>query len=635
MAPESKDRAAAEVHTAPELAVPLRAGPLRLVFDRGELRWIRLGEREVLRGIYAAVRDEAWTTVPAVLDDLEIEAEPESFRIRFRARHRRGRIRFDWDGRIEGGPEGRISFRMDGAAGSTFRRNRIGLCVLHPVEECAGRPCIVETTDGDRLEQGFPALVSPHQPFRNVRAILHEVTAGVEVEVRVEGETFETEDQRNWSDASFKTYGTPLHLPYPVEIVEGTRVEQAVSVSLFGVTSAPVRQAAATVPGALPKKRNSTEPVVVRVGVAHGVARPRLGLGGADLAVLGESAASRLRRLRLDHLRADLRLEGAGWKEGLERAAANARAVDAPLELALFLPDDPRAALRGLADRASALRPRVASWLLFRAPDGITAEGDVALARRTLAAVDPSARFGGGTDGHFAEINRRRSSAGSVDRLSFALYPQVHAVDDSTIFENVASLSSVAETMRGFAGGAALGISPVTLRARVDRRPASSRDPGEPPFTDDPRQRTPFAAGWMLRFLAAAAEAGFESLTFFEMVGPRGVMDEGQDFPVLHALADVAAAPEGSVLPTRSRRPERVQAMALRSAGAVHVFLVNVTADPHPVRVDGLSGQVRRATLGHDASRAEAGFEVELAPHEVARLDVSRAESGEAAVRQP
>jgi hypothetical protein len=127
----------------------------------------------------------------------------------------------------------------------------------------------------------------------------------------------------------------------------------------------------------------------------------------------------------------------------------------------------------------------------------------------------------------------------------------------------------------------------------------------------------------MLVFLAAAAEAGFESLTFFELVGPRGVMEGGEAFPVLHALADVAAVPEGFVLPTRSRRPERIQALALRSAQGVRVFLVNVTADLHPVRVDGLSGRVRRAALGDEGPGAEAGFEIELAPHEVARLDVA------------
>jgi D-apionolactonase len=631
MAPESKDPPAADVHTAPDLAVPLRAGPLRLVFDRGELRWIRLGEREVLRGIYAAVREEGWATVPAVLEDLEIEAEPESFRIRFRALHQRGRVRFAWDGRIEGHADGRIAFRMAGAAGSTFRRNRIGLCVLHPVEECAGRPCIVETTDGDRLEQRFPVLVSPHQPFRNVRAILHEVTAGVEVEVRLEGETFETEDQRNWSDASFKTYGTPLHLPFPVEVAEGTRVEQSVSVFLFGVTAAPLRQAAAAVPGALPKRRNSTEPVVVQVAGMPGVARPEIGLGGAALAVLDEPAARVLRPLRLAHLRADLRLDGPGWEEALERAVANARALAVPLELALFLPGDSRPALRRLAARAPGLRPRVASWLLFRAADGTTADGDVAFAREALGDVDPSARFGGGTDRHFAELNRRRSAALGLDRLVFALTPQVHAFDECTIVENVASLRSVSETMRGFAGGAALAITPVTLRPRADPRPASSRDPGEEPFTDDPRQGTPFGAVWTLAFLAAAAEAGFASLTFFELVGPRGVMEGTRAYPVLHALADVSA-PDGLVVPTRSRRPERVRAVALRSAEGVRVFLANLTAESHPVRVEGVAGPVRRASLG-GASPADGGLEIDLAPHELARLDAGPGDDGESPVK--
>src|SRR5512135_3173931 len=117
MAAESADRAAAEVHAAPDLAVPLRAGPLRVVFDRGELRWIRLGEREVLRGIYAAVREVGWATVPARIEDLVVEAEPESFRIRFTARHARGDVRFDWEARLAGTPEGLISYTIDGVAG--------------------------------------------------------------------------------------------------------------------------------------------------------------------------------------------------------------------------------------------------------------------------------------------------------------------------------------------------------------------------------------------------------------------------------------------------------------------------------------------------------------------------------------
>jgi hypothetical protein len=621
MPPEAGDPPDAEVHAAPELAVPLRAGPLRLVFDRGELRWIRLGEREVLRGIYVAVREAGWATVPAEIEDLEIEAEPESFRIRFRARHRRGRVLFAWTGRVVGGADGRIAFAMDGEVASTFRRNRVGVCVLHPAAACAGRPCIVETVDGDRAFSAFPALVAPHQPFRNVRAILHEVSPGVEVEVRMEGETFETEDQRNWSDASFKTYGTPLHLPHPVEVQEGTRISQSVTVTLFGVTEEPVGAAVAAVPGALPRRRNSQEPVIVRLEGAGGLPAPPIGLGGADLAALDGAWAGRLRPLRLRHLRADLRLDGPGWERALERAVANGRLLDAPLELALFLPDDPRPALRDLAARASALGTRVGSWLLFRARDATTDDDLIDPAREALAGVSRKALFGGGSDAHFAELNRRRPSIRGFDVLAFAVNPQVHAFDDATLVENLATLRWTAETARTFAGGASLALSPVTLRPRADPRPSSSRAAGDRPFTDDPRQATTFAAAWTLGFVASAAEAGFASLTFFEIVGPRGVMDASGAFPVFHALADVAALPRAVVLPVRSRRPERVQVLALRSGARMRVFLANVTAEPHPVRLDGLPGGFVRAPLGGATAAGEVGELLELAAHEVARLD--------------
>jgi hypothetical protein len=371
-----------------------------------------------------------------------------------------------------------------------------------------------------------------------------------------------------------------------------------------------VRQAVATVPGALPRKRNSPEPVIVRVDPLRSFPRPAVGLGGAGLVDLAEAEKSHLRPLRLGHLRADLRLESPGWEESLARAAENARAFDAPLELALFLPDEPRAALAEVARHAGRLRPRVASWLVYRAADGVTADGLVALARQALSGVDPAARFGGGADGHFAELNRRRPAPDDLDLLVFALTPQVHAFDDATLFENLGSLRWLADTSRGFAGKASLGISPVTLRSRTGRLP------------DDPRQPTTFAAAWTLAFVAAAAEAGFASLTFFELAGPRGVVAGEEAFPVLRVLHDLAARPEAPVLHARSRRPERVQALAVGSRGKARVFLANVSAEPHPVRVEGLSGRVRHAGLGDAGPGDEGGFEIEIGPGGIARLDV-------------
>jgi hypothetical protein len=612
----------AEIHAAPRLAVPLRAGPLRLVFDRGELRWIRLGEREVLRGIYVAVREPGWATVPGTLEDLVIQAEPDAFRISFASRHRRGDVHFDWEARIEGFHDGRIVYEMDGAAGRTFLRNRIGFCVLHPVAECAGRPCIVETVDGRRREAAFPRLVAPHQPFLDVRSLAHEVAAGVEAEVRMEGDTFETEDQRNWGDESFKTYGTPLARPHPAEIAEGSAVRQRVAVRLIGLTSEPVAQAAATVPGALPKRRNSVEPVVVTVETGAGVPRPAIGLGGGALVTIDEPTAGALRRLGLDHLRADLRCSEAGWEEALDRAAANARLLDVPLELALHLPEPPATALKALARRGAGSPMRVATWLLFGADGLSTPAALLADARRSLGDVSPGARFGGGSDRYFVELNRQRPAPG-LDRVSFSLNPQVHAFDDATLVENLATLPWLAETVRSFAPGAEVSISPATLRPREDARPSSSRRPGEPPFTDDPRQAMPLAAAWTLGLVASAAAAGIASLTLFELVGPRGVIQDGRPFPVFLALADVAGVRDAVVRPSRSRRPERVLVLALRGDRLTRVFLANVTAEGHPVRLEGLTGAIHRARVG-DADRGEeCGAEIELPPHSIVRLDVT------------
>ncbi len=611
------------VAEAPELAIPLRAGPLRLVFDRGALRWIRLGEREVLRAVYFALRAENWVTITPELEGLEIEAEPASFRIRFRARHERGPVKYAWEGRISGRSDGGIEFAVKGEAGSSFLRNRIGLCVLHPVEPCAGRPCIVETVDGDRAESAFPARVAPHQPFRRVRAILHEVTAGVEASVRMEGETFETEDQCNWGDTSFKTYGTPLHLPFPVRVEPGERLEQSVAVSLFGISEEPVEQAAASVPGAFPRKRNSTEPVVLTVTPVEGLRPPAIGLAGAGQLALGQAELERLRPLRLAYLRADLPLDAADWSAQLERAAENAARLGVPLELALFLPRDAQDALAALQARTAALRPKVASWLVYGA-DHVTAEGHVPLARAALAAASPGALFGGGSDVNFAELNRRRPTPGVLDKLVYAFQPQAHAFDDATMVENLGSLRRVADTLRSFSGGVPLGISPATLRPRVDASPRSLRGPGRAPFTDDPRQKTPFAAAWTLGLVASAAEAGLTSLTLFELAGPRGVQDEGGGFPVLDALADVAALEGARVVPARPRRPERIQALALQSGGRVRLFLANVTGEAHPVRVEGLSGKAKRAVLAQPEGE-ESGLELELKAGEVVRLDVALA----------
>ncbi|HLP41387.1 MAG TPA: hypothetical protein VK465_07765, partial [Fibrobacteria bacterium] len=42
----------------------LRAGPLDLLLEQGEIRRVRLGGTEILRRIYLAVRGSDWRTIP-------------------------------------------------------------------------------------------------------------------------------------------------------------------------------------------------------------------------------------------------------------------------------------------------------------------------------------------------------------------------------------------------------------------------------------------------------------------------------------------------------------------------------------------------------------------------------------------
>ena len=48
----------------------------------------------------------------------------------------------------------------------------------------------------------------------------------------MEGDTYEMEDQRNWTDASYKTYVRPLARPWPYTLDAGARLDQAVTLTV-------------------------------------------------------------------------------------------------------------------------------------------------------------------------------------------------------------------------------------------------------------------------------------------------------------------------------------------------------------------------------------------------------------------
>ena len=194
----------------------LSAGPLSAIYSGGALRSITLQGVEVIRGIYFLIRDRNWATPVPEIRDLDIVDTPDRFEVRFAAHclTPSDSQRLVWNGRIDGSAEGGLTFEAEATPDADFVTRRTGFIVLHPLERVVGAAATIEHTDGRIVETTFPDLVDPLQSFFEVRAMTHEPSAGIRATCRMEGGGWETEDHRNWMDASFKTYFRALALPH-------------------------------------------------------------------------------------------------------------------------------------------------------------------------------------------------------------------------------------------------------------------------------------------------------------------------------------------------------------------------------------------------------------------------------------
>ena len=205
----------------------LAMGNITCMYENGNLRYIKYRKEEIIRMIYTAVRDEHWATAPYDIKDEIIEEHEESFSIRYTALYKLNDVHYKASIQIDG-KQNRISFYMKGEALSDFLRNRIGICVHHPIKECAGKEVHITRPDGISEKAVFPVMINPHQAFTKVQKMNWEISSA-NASLELKGDVFETEDQRNWTDYSYKTYSTPLELPFPVQVKKGDTLEQKVS----------------------------------------------------------------------------------------------------------------------------------------------------------------------------------------------------------------------------------------------------------------------------------------------------------------------------------------------------------------------------------------------------------------------
>ena len=577
----------------------LKAGKLNVTYSNGALRYISTDNNELLRMIYAAVRDRNWLTIAPSIEDQKIEKNENSFRISFRCIYKNGEISFSADYVIEGREDNSIAFSMEGTALESFEKNRIGFCVLHPIEGCAGTNCVIAHIDGSLEHSVFPEEISPDQVFRDIKSMKW-IANRVQCQLDFEGDIFETEDQRNWTDASFKTYSTPLSVPFPARLEKGTKICQKVTFNAEGTFNV---------------SGDTGEKIIVKLFPDESFRLPSIGICQSGRSHPMTPAETKIiRSLRFDHYRVDLHLYKSGWQFKAEQGSRESSDIGSQLELALFFNNNIQQELNNFTDWYSRKRLSVASILLFHKDISSTPDN---LARKVipiLRSVNPAVKIATGTNANFAQLNRNRPGETGNDSICFSIHPQEHASDNLTLAENLEGQKYSIMSAQRFAGRKGIFISPVNIQRRFNANKTNieiQHSGPEKPLRIDSRLMSLFGACWTAISLKYLCENGSESITFYETVGENGIFQgefdsrwpeqfpavKGMIFPVFHVFRFLMGNKDLKLIRSRSSRPLSIDCIALTDGKKAKIILVNLSGSVRSVQLECCSGLFRMRTL--------------------------------------
>jgi D-apionolactonase len=573
--------------------IKLSAGDLSMIYQNGSLRYISVHDHEVIRMIYSAVRVKNWLTVEPVITGEVFEIHHRSFKIEYDCLYDSDDINFLAHYTIEGRSDNSVVFTLNGIALKSFEKNRIGFCLLHPVEGCAGETCEITHSNNETEVLEFPYFISPHQPFRDIRSMNWKAGKNF-CRIDFLGDIFETEDQRNWTDASYKTYCTPLDLPFPVRIEKGMKISQSI---VLGVKGSDL------------SSQSNTEWIDITFDPRQKFDIPLIGVGRSSRSEnLSDKESGTLKNVRVDHYRVDLYLFNSDWSKIAECAAAEAQRLEYCLELALFFDDNAADQAAEFINWSSIRMQLISTVLLFHGTELSTPEYFQETVTPLLKYALPGVKIGIGTNANFAELNRGRPGPKNYDYLCYSIHPQEHAADNETLVENLHQGYSV-ESARRFAGGKGIWISPVNIKRRFNANFEAfenhTPDVDFPPQADS-RLMTLFGACWTAGSIKYLAEAGVKGITYFETTGERGIIQGDHDsrwplqfmsvrgmiFPVYHLLRYLLRDRSFRLMRSSSSQPLHVDCLTLSDGTMIKTILVNFTSLKKEVIVHGLAGMI-------------------------------------------
>ena len=573
----------------------LTSGDLELYYSNGEIRHLRAGPVQVINAIYTAVRDGNWGTIETDTESELVDQKKNGFQIKTILNFGDENEMFKARITVQAN-QNHLTYNMEGIALSGFYKNRIGICILHPVSECKGKSVKVIHTDGSTTLGLFPEEVSAHQPFKNISGMQWYPSGSIRTRLSMKGDIFEMEDQRNYTDNSYKIYSTPLEDPFPVYIEKGTKIYQSLEMDL-----------------------ESTEPISVKKQDNQGVLEiyssvtlplPAIGISKSRSdKKISKSGTGMLKKIGFSHYRTDLYLDDEHWPDIFRSAALEQQLLGWPLELTLHFGTDPGGELEAFLGRYHHSPVPLRQVLLYD-QDHLSGEGMLATVVPRLRNSFPGIPIGGGTDTYFAELNRNPPAREWLDFVTLTICPQVHASDTPTLVENIGAQEDVVRNAEHLSG-LPVSIPAVTLKQHFNMVVTDQNRTGPPVPEYDARQNTPFTAAWTLGSLKQLALAGARSITYFESAGPGGIIGlkppSGQfveeenvlhPYPVYHIFKTILEKRPVEIIATSSSDPLLFEGLLLQSKKQHYLFLANYTDTVQVVKIPG------------DPWRTDKGFEL-------------------------
>jgi D-apionolactonase len=324
------------------------------------------------------------------------------------------------------------------------------------------------------------------------------------------GKVLEAEDQRNWTDNTYKIYSGSLKEPRPFTTSPGSSWKQNINFEV-GVP-----------------KQNNADPIKILVREIE--ALPSIGLQfNSDPLLTPDDLEKALVLLEIDHLRVNAE---SLTPQKIATTASNGLILETAL-----LSSNQNEILKAEVVQLSERVPAGSRLLIQR-------EGREVVEAADLPKNESLNTYIPGTDAYLVDLHREKFEF--TNSVSYSITPTVHSTDTETIFKTLSTQKESIEFAQKYLAPQVF-VSPITFSTRGNPETGHSRDQ-RINFADRDSAmhiRTIEGAAWTLGSIHAVASAGAFSGSWHELFGEHGIIYSQSGAikfsPVFHAVSALGA----------------------------------------------------------------------------------------------